>query len=72
MKILILLILLIITVTSYSQDLFITSSGRTYSEARNSVSKLIFSQRLRVIGQNHIKDNNGNWTLILKVKPKNN
>jgi hypothetical protein len=72
MKILILFILFIVTSMSYSQDFFISSSGKTYSEARNSASTLIFSQGLRIVGQNHVRDSSGNWNLIFKVRSKNN
>ena len=55
----------------YAQDAFITSSGKTYSEARNTAHKLLVSQGLKIIGQNHSIDRNGNWTLILKVRSRN-
>jgi hypothetical protein len=72
MKIINKLILLILVLINnlYAQDAIITTSGKTHSEARNIASRLIASQNLRIVGQNHIIDRKGNWTLILTVRSK--
>ena len=64
------LITLGLIINLQAQDALITSSGKTYSEARNIASRLITSQGLKIVGQNHTIDKNGNWTLILKVRSK--
>jgi len=69
-KIINLILMLTIVSYSYGNDQFITGTGQTYGEARNSASKMAYSQGLFIIGQNYHKDKNGNWTVILKVRNK--
>jgi hypothetical protein len=70
MKTLIILITISLASLSFGNDSFITGAGQTYGQARNSASKIAYSQGLRIIGQNHHKDDNGNWTVVLKVRKR--
>jgi len=47
---------------------FISASGKNYTEARTAVSKIAMSQGMKIIGQNYYRDNNGNWTVTIKVR----
>jgi hypothetical protein len=70
MKILIILLIVSYTSLSFANDSFITGNGKTYGQARNSASKIVYSQGLRIVGQNHHKDNDGNWVVVLKVRKR--
>ncbi len=71
-KIFTILFLISIVVNAYPNESFITGTGKTYGEARSFATKVVFSQGLKIIGQNYNKDKNGNWTIVLKVRPKRN
>jgi len=68
-KIKFLFILLATIANTYSNDSFITGVGKTYSAARTSAAHIVLDNRLRIIGQNHRKDKDGNWIVVLKVRP---
>jgi hypothetical protein len=70
MKILILVLILnnIFNNILIANDSFISGSGKNYSTARNTASKVVFSQGMKIIGQNHSIDKDGNWTVTLRVR----
>jgi len=68
MKLLLILIFVLFINKSFAEDFFITANGSSYSEARSSATKLMVSQGLKIVGQNHTRDSNGHWTVILKVR----
>ena len=53
----------------FSGTSFISGTGASYSTARNNASKIAFSQGMKIIGQNHSIDKDGNWTIVLRVRP---
>lgn len=69
MKILIVLILNLIAHSAIANDSFITGTGRKYSEARTIASKIAIHQGMKIVGQYHSIDKNGNWTVVLRIRP---
>lgn len=69
MKILIILILNLITYSAVANDSFISATGSKYSEARTTASKIAIYQSMKIVGQYHSIDKNGNWTVVLRVRP---
>jgi hypothetical protein len=70
MKTLITLLIINFASLSFANESFITGAGQTYGQARNSASKIAYSQGLKIVGQNHHKDDKGNWTVVLKVRKR--
>ncbi len=70
MKTLITLLIINLASLSFANESFITGAGQTYGQARNSASKIAYSQGLKIVGQNHHKDEKGNWTVVLKVRER--
>jgi hypothetical protein len=69
-KLVILLTLIFIPVHFVNaNDAFISGTGKTHGEARNAASRVAFSQSMKIVGQNHSIDKNGNWTITLRVRP---
>jgi hypothetical protein len=67
----IILLALIVTPICFvnANDAFISGTGSTHSEARNAASKVALFQSMKIVGQNHSIDKNGNWTITLRVRP---
>lgn len=71
-KIITIIFLLGFILEARANESFITGVGTTYGEARSAATKIVSSQGLKIIGQNYNKDKNGNWMIVLKVRPKRN
>ena len=72
MKTKLLILFILISTPAYfisANDAFIYGTGKTHGEARNAASKIAMFQSMKIVCQNHSIDNNGNWTITLRVRP---
>ncbi len=70
-KILIIIILILINFNIYANDrVFITTTGNSFSEARNIASRLASTQGMKIIGQNYVIDQNKKWHVIFQLRSR--